>query len=134
MESRTKTLLLAAVLAALGFVAIWYWGVRLVHEPSGTAISYGTTTRKVWVEFDFGDGKKRKFEGEVDDGSYSLQNILISVSKSAGVPIEFKKGSISAIDRISGTWHIYQAGALESRPPAKLIVQGGDTVSIRLEK
>lgn len=89
------------------------------------------------VEVNFGDGKKRWFEGTLGKETYPLTVALESISQTGSLNIEIKKGKIYSVADVgdgAGAWIVYYNSALEKKSLEKLVIKKGDFYSLRFEK
>lgn len=89
-----------------------------------------------FVEIDFGNGKVRKFSGEMR-GVYNLDFALRVLAQTADLKIEHRAGQIdkiSSVGNASGFWNIYRNGALQKAPLEKLTLAAGDRYLFRYEQ
>ncbi len=121
-------------LALVSFAIILIANRSLNKEAADLAGLRGApSSGEAWLEFDFGNGAKRKFVGDFA-AAIPLSMVLEANRKEAGLSLDFKAGRIDKIDGRSGKWVIYQNNKKVSSPFVKLTVKGGDRYLFKLEK
>lgn len=101
------------------------------------AIPKKTKTGQALVEFDFGNGKKRAFKGEVDGGTYGFKYSLDLIAKVGKFTYKEKNGWIdhlAGVGGASGIWNIYKNEKPADKSLHRLTVTGGDKYLLRFEK
>ena len=86
-----------------------------------------------WIEVDFGEGKRRLFEGEVGGETYALLPALLSVAESGEFRIKVSGGRITEIAGVPATWAVYRNEKTIGTNINLLILQAGDRYAIRRE-
>lgn len=91
-----------------------------------------------WIEIDFGNGKKRLFEGDVSQRSYTLDIALYAAGQAGLFDFTVEQGKIAALADIPNTrqkkWIIYRNGKPASEDALEnLIIAEGDQYAFRYE-
>lgn len=99
-------------------------------------ISIVPRQKLAWVEFDFGDGKKRLFEGVVDSQKYNLKVALRAVADEGRFDYKVVDGNLRVLAGVggnSGKWMVYRNSKLADVPLDKLVIAAGDHYTFRFE-
>lgn len=89
--------------------------------------------QNAWIEFDFGNGKKRTFTGDFT-GEYPLSSVLKSAAEKGKFSIQFNNGRIEKVDNIKGSWKIYRNNEIASIALDKLTIKSGDKYLLKIAK
>ncbi|MEK7595978.1 MAG: DUF4430 domain-containing protein [Patescibacteria group bacterium] len=88
---------------------------------------------------DYGNGKIRKFSGEMGAETTRAWNLLQQASAQSAVPVEIEDGFLPrSIDGVKnseqGKWILYVNGTRQTSGPFEVMVKRGDTVEFKYEK
>lgn len=128
------------VALSLALTLIFYSNRRFYEEFLITSASYGTSAlprrpenNKMRVEIDFGENRRRIFEG-VSNESSKFDRALKSIASTGRIAFTAGNEKIFSIAGARGSWKIYKNGALTKNPLSSLIIGPGDRYILRLEK
>ncbi|MBI2121780.1 MAG: hypothetical protein HYT98_01525 [Candidatus Sungbacteria bacterium] len=88
------------------------------------------------VEVDFGNGKKRYFQGDVNGYQYTLSEALNSAANNGKFSLTLRNGDIAELAGIydrGGSWKIYLNGREQNAPADALVVEAGDRYVLKYE-
>jgi hypothetical protein len=88
-----------------------------------------------WIEIDFGNGKKRLFQGRVEEEVF-LSAALSNITRDNKLSFLIKNGSIQELDgkkNATDRWRIYKNGEQMPPPLNLLLIASGDHYTIRYE-
>ncbi|MBI3420799.1 MAG: hypothetical protein HY006_01940 [Candidatus Sungbacteria bacterium] len=91
-------------------------------------------TNHGWIEIDFGNGKKRVFEGMMGDIHYPLHQALSAIAQSGKLSLRINKGEIRMLDGFMsppGTWQVYRNGIPANAPIEAMMLTKGDRYLLR---
>ncbi|QQG45682.1 MAG: hypothetical protein HYW89_02055 [Candidatus Sungiibacteriota bacterium] len=80
---------------------------------------------RAWIEIDFGENKKRVFEGAVGGHVYRLPSVLESIVKEAGISLRPPR---------SRKWTVYSNNKTVPKSLSEITVAAGDRYLLRLER
>lgn len=131
-----KILLIPFLLAIL---LTWYATREFIKYQDELAVNTANISVPkagyAWIEIDFGDNRKRIFEGQVRDASYSFPEVIEAITQANRVTMQIGKSGIVEIDGVRGKWTVYdKRGEKIPSPLEELIVSGGAKYTLRLEK
>lgn len=86
------------------------------------------------MEFDFGEGRRRLFRGEIAKETYPLDAALRSAAENGNFTFQVKDGALVEIAGRRGDWSIYLNGEKISTAWDGLNITGGDKYTFRYEK
>ena len=118
--------------ALVSFGLIWSAN-RGLNRESLSITAYQAGSKEAWLEFDFGNGKKRMFVGSFEN-PIPLSMVLSANSREIGLSYKTKGDKIERIDGKIGNWAIYRNNQIIKSPFSKLTVRGGDKYVLRLQK
>ena len=106
-----------------------------MQEMSPHAIISSARINPALIEFDFGNGVIRTFEGPRAHTIFPLIDALKSISHSSSLPILITKGTIKAVGEIGahGVWYILLNDQVESKPLELLTITAGDHYILRFQ-
>ena len=91
---------------------------------------------KTRITIDYGNGKKRAFEGAVIEGM-NLQDVFWGVEASAGVVFSVKNEEIISVDgvksRLPRKWNYYINEAMQDGNPLDKEIGAGDKIVVKYE-
>lgn len=91
---------------------------------------------KTRITIDYGNGKKRAFEGGVIDGM-NLQDVFWGVEASAGIVFSVKNDKIESVDGVKGRmpkkWNYYINEVRQNGNPLDKEIGAGDKIMLRYE-
>lgn len=128
-------ILIGAFLIVIGLIS--FAQKNLADELSIVETTAIPKDPRAWVEIDFGNGKKREFEGDAVASPQTLFQSLLIIAKDAHLSITFRNNTIYGINgQNSGTnkWVIYKNGILTVLPPQELMINRGDHYVIKYER
>ena len=101
------------------------------------ALKQKEISTRVLVTIDFGNGKKRAFEGSVASPLAAGQALRLA-SKAGGMALKITlAGDVTEIEKVRNQsdkrWHWYLNGRAESRSILDAAVRGGDKVLVKYE-
>lgn len=111
--------------------------LSILTNRNGVPSFSAPNSELAWVEFDFGSGKKRLFEGEVDQHIYPLKAVLASIADDKNIPLEVQDGKIGKIADVkdeNGSWNIYRNGQMVEEHIDRIIITGGDHYTVKYEE
>ncbi len=129
--------------AACAFVLGWTWyATRGLERDIQSSITDHVTAppqslTRAWIELDFGDGRKRIFEGTVDHHQYLLKHSLEAAAGEARLKLAFRDGILIRIENTgnpAGVWSIYRNGKRITDPLVTLIIRRGNRYTFRFER
>lgn len=88
------------------------------------------------IEVDFGNGKKRYFQGDVNGYQYTFSEVLNSAANNGNFSLTLRNGDIVELAGIydsSGSWRVYLNGEEQKKPMNALMVEAGDKYVLRYE-
>lgn len=99
-----------------------------MQEIIPNSIISSTRIKPALIEFDFGNGIIRTFEGPHAHTIFPLIDALMSISQSASLPILIAEGKIKTVGEIGnhGMWYILLNNQVESKPLELLTITAGD--------
>jgi len=90
-----------------------------------------------FIEIDFGDGSRRRFQGDLDNMPYPLRDTLLLIAKEGGLRLDIENGKIKEIGGVGGSggeWRVYQKGSPRERNLEELNITGGEEYLLRYER
>ena len=111
--------------------------IKTSEEMHNYAIPQKTKDHNAIVEFDFGNGKKRAFRGEVNGKIYGFKYSLDLIAKVGKFTYREKNGwidNLAGVGGAAGVWNVYRNGKPAEKSLPKLTVTGGDKYVLRFEK
>ena len=91
---------------------------------------------KTRITIDYGNGKKRAFEGAVIEGM-NLQDVFWGVEASAGIVFSVKNQEIESVDGVKNRslkkWNYYINEAKQDGNPLEKEIGAGDKIVVRYE-
>ncbi len=127
-------ILIGAFLIVIGLIS--FAQKNLADELSLAETTAIPKDPRAWIEIDFGNGKKREFEGDAVASPQTLFQSLSTISKDAKLSFTFRKNAIYEINgqrTSTGKWVIYKNGILTDLPLQELMVNRGDHYLIKYE-
>lgn len=100
---------------------------RIVKELSTLEIP---KSKYAFIEIDFGNGKKRRFEGNLHNAVYEFPIVFKTVAEVGKFSYRLHDGGVEHINGINGPWKVYRNGVLATAPPHKLMIQAGDNYTL----
>ena len=88
------------------------------------------------LEVDFGNGKKRYFQGDVNGYQYTLSEVLDSAANNGKFSLTLRNGDIAELAGIydsGGSWKIYLNDREQNTSADALVVEAGDKYVLRYE-
>ncbi|KKU06011.1 MAG: hypothetical protein UX07_C0009G0015 [Parcubacteria group bacterium GW2011_GWA2_45_30] len=88
------------------------------------------------LEVDFGNGKKRYFQGDVNGYQYTLSEVLDSAANNGKFSLTLRNGDIAELAGIydsGGSWKIYLNDREQNMSADALVVEAGDMYALRYE-
>lgn len=132
--STQVSIVIVALLAVSAFGIILYTNKsfleehdRIMKELSALEIP---KSRYAFIEIDFGNGEKRRFEGNLHNTTYQFPIVFKTVAEVGKFSYRWRDGGIEHIDGIRGPWKVYRNGALTTAPPHKLMIRAGDSYTL----
>ena len=100
-----------------------------------TSIIASARAKPSLIEFDFGNGLIRKFEGPTDNTPFPLIDALMSISQTASLPVVIVKGTVKSIGKVGdhGVWRIWLNNQIQLKSPELLSVAANDYYILRFQ-
>ncbi len=127
--------------ASCVFVLGWIWHAtknldREIDFVQEIRVATPALTR-AWIEIDFGNGRRRVFEGDVGHHQYLVKPLLETVARERKLALAFKKGSVRHIGGVGtplGIWKIRWNDKDIDVPLETLMIKAGDRYTFTFEK
>lgn len=130
-------LIIAAILLLILSVGVIFW---VSSNRRNNDISRPSTPKiigKAVLTINFGDNKKRSFEGEIISNE-TLIGVLIQASRAGNFSYKFdEKNNLAAVENFvkngEKSWQWYLNGKKINKPLSDIIVKDGDNIFIKYE-
>lgn len=89
-----------------------------------------------FIQIDFGNGRKRRFQGELGNTASSLEDALRAIAQETGMSLSIVEGKVISVDSVGGTdgeWKIYRGAVPTDKNLKELSVAPGTEYAIRYE-
>ena len=130
-------LMLAALLLLILTASAIFWFPSAKKQSDGIAQLESKIIGKAVLTIDFGDDRKRNFEGEIINGE-TLFDALNQASKAGNFSYQLdEKNNLAAIDSFTRnknkSWHWYLNDKKIDKSPNEIILKSGDKILIKYE-
>ena len=129
-------------IAALGAAFLIFWAEnryeRELERDLKVILQSKSAVRDKYalLEVDFGNGKKRYFQGDVNGYQYTLSDVLDSAANNGKFSLTLRNGDIAELAGIydsGGSWKIYLNDREQNTSADALVVEAGDKYVLRYE-
>jgi len=138
MNKKDDYILIAAavlLLILIGSIATWFPSAKKQNGDITTQFLEPKIIGKAVLAIDFGDDRKRNFEGEIINGE-TLFDALNQASKAGNFSYQLdEKNNLAAIDSFTRdknkSWHWYLNDEKIDKPLGEIILKSGDKILIK---
>lgn len=103
------------------------------QNMSSYPLNKSRNQRQAYVEFDFGNGRKRIFTGDMSKEIYSIPSTLKAASRAGGFDFRIAAGKLEKVNGGEGEWEIYLNSQKTNKSIDQLTITGGDHYLFRLK-